>query len=253
MARTNNLSNFLTDVANAIREKKGTEGTILASDFDTEIESLPSGGGDYNVKVDTSKAYNTSNRIGGLITEIKSLDVSSMSDISSLFYGCVNLETIPMINTTNTQRAGYLFYNCSNLKSIPKIDISNVTTTSNMFYGCSSLTEVPKFNISKSQNCDSMFRACSKLTTIAFDDANNCNPTNTSSMFDGCSSLTLIDLRGFGFKNVGSNSFAMFANVPSNCIIIVKDSIQKEWLVSKFASREAYIKTVAEYEIEQGE
>lgn len=44
MARTNNLTDFLTDVADAIREKKGTSETIQASDFDTEIENLPSGG-----------------------------------------------------------------------------------------------------------------------------------------------------------------------------------------------------------------
>ena len=44
MARTDTLGNFLTDVADAIREKKGTSETILASNFDTEIENLPSGG-----------------------------------------------------------------------------------------------------------------------------------------------------------------------------------------------------------------
>lgn len=43
MARTNSLANFLTDVANAIRTKKGTETTIAASAFDTEILNLPSG------------------------------------------------------------------------------------------------------------------------------------------------------------------------------------------------------------------
>ena len=43
MARTDTLPNFLTDVADAIREKKGTEETIQASDFDTEIASISSG------------------------------------------------------------------------------------------------------------------------------------------------------------------------------------------------------------------
>ena len=43
MARTDTLGNFLTDVADAIREKKGTNEAIVASDFDTEIENLPSG------------------------------------------------------------------------------------------------------------------------------------------------------------------------------------------------------------------
>ncbi len=44
MARTDTLPHFLTDVADAIREKKGSEDTIKASNFDTEIENLPSGG-----------------------------------------------------------------------------------------------------------------------------------------------------------------------------------------------------------------
>jgi hypothetical protein len=46
MARIDNLSNFLTDVASAIKEKKGDDTNILASDFDTEIANLPTGGGD---------------------------------------------------------------------------------------------------------------------------------------------------------------------------------------------------------------
>lgn len=45
MARIDTLSHFLTDVADAIRNKKGSSGTIQASSFDTEIASIPSGGG----------------------------------------------------------------------------------------------------------------------------------------------------------------------------------------------------------------
>lgn len=44
MARTNNLTNFLTDVAGAIKEKKGSETDIPAANFDTEIRNLPSQG-----------------------------------------------------------------------------------------------------------------------------------------------------------------------------------------------------------------
>ena len=44
MARTNNLTNFLTDVAGAIKEKKGSEANIPAANFDTEIRNLPSQG-----------------------------------------------------------------------------------------------------------------------------------------------------------------------------------------------------------------
>lgn len=44
MARINNLTNFLTDVATAIKNKKGSETPIPAADFDTEITNLPSQG-----------------------------------------------------------------------------------------------------------------------------------------------------------------------------------------------------------------
>lgn len=43
MADTSNLSNYLKDLADAIREKKGTEDQIPAANFDTEIKSIETG------------------------------------------------------------------------------------------------------------------------------------------------------------------------------------------------------------------
>lgn len=40
MARTDNLDHFLTDIADSIRSKKGTEATIAANTFDTEINNF---------------------------------------------------------------------------------------------------------------------------------------------------------------------------------------------------------------------
>ena len=50
MADTSNLSSYLKDVADAIREKKGTQEQIPAANFDTEIRSISGGG------LDTSDA-----------------------------------------------------------------------------------------------------------------------------------------------------------------------------------------------------
>ena len=44
MAKTDNLTDFLTDVANAIRAKKGTSGAIAPQDFSDEIASISGGG-----------------------------------------------------------------------------------------------------------------------------------------------------------------------------------------------------------------
>lgn len=44
MARTNNITDFLTDVADAIKEKTGDSTAIPASQFDTKIASIETGG-----------------------------------------------------------------------------------------------------------------------------------------------------------------------------------------------------------------
>lgn len=43
MAKNNNLTDFLTDVADAIREKDGTTGTINPQDFSDKIKAIPTG------------------------------------------------------------------------------------------------------------------------------------------------------------------------------------------------------------------
>lgn len=44
MSKQNNLTDFLTDVADAIRQKKGTQAPINPQDFSSEIASIPTGG-----------------------------------------------------------------------------------------------------------------------------------------------------------------------------------------------------------------
>ena len=45
MAKTNNLTDFLTDVANAIRSKTGDTGLINPQDFSARIAAIETGGG----------------------------------------------------------------------------------------------------------------------------------------------------------------------------------------------------------------
>lgn len=231
MARTDTLGNFLTDVANAIRTKKGTSETILARDFDTEIENLPSGG-DYNAKVDTSKNYTTGS-VGGiksLITEIRNIDTSLITNMS------------------------YMFANCSNLTTIPQLNTSNATNMQSMFTGCTELATTLQLDASKATNMQHMFNACRGLTSVVFDNATICTPTNVIGMFLSCIRLTHIDLRSFDFSNA-TNYTGMFGysasdGVPDNCEIIVADDTQKTWITDKF-TRLTNVKTVAEYEAEQ--
>ena len=75
MAKNNNLTDFLTDVANAIRTKKGTTGAINPQDFSSEIASISGGGEqptvDYTVKVidyDGTVLLETKGNTGDVIT-----------------------------------------------------------------------------------------------------------------------------------------------------------------------------------------
>lgn len=55
MAKNNNLKDFLTDVADAIRAKKGTTGLINPQDFSSEIASISTGGSGGGAVVSKSK------------------------------------------------------------------------------------------------------------------------------------------------------------------------------------------------------
>lgn len=84
MARINNLTNFLTDVAIAIKTKKGDNANILASEFDAEILSLPSQG-----KYQTKSITITSNDTTTIIPDtgydaIKSLVITTNVPVTSL-------------------------------------------------------------------------------------------------------------------------------------------------------------------------
>lgn len=68
MADTSNLSNYLKDIADAIREKKGTEDPIPAANFDEEIKTIEASA---NLIIDTQKA-NLDTQPLGTITNLNS-------------------------------------------------------------------------------------------------------------------------------------------------------------------------------------
>ena len=92
MARTNNLTNFLTDVASAIKTKKGSNTSIPAANFDTEIINLPSQGtyqqksitieqnGNYNLLPDTGYDAMDSVSISANVSGIDTSDATATAD-----------------------------------------------------------------------------------------------------------------------------------------------------------------------------
>ena len=214
MARTDTLGNFLTDVADAIREKKGTTDTILASNFDTEIASIESGV-DINEYLSDTITKGTSSSGGWLKTIIKlrspltvegtsaeymfykyllnelpQLDTSNVTNMSYMFDGCTNLTTIPQLDTSNVNRMYNMFSSCTKLTTIPQLDTSNVVDMGQMFYHCTNLTTIPQLDTSNVTSMSYMFGSCTNLTTIPQIDTSSV--TNMAYMFNDCINLTTI-------------------------------------------------------------
>jgi len=209
MARTDTLSNYLTDVADAIREKKGTTDKIVASTFDEEIKNLPSGGGDISDYISStftgSSQYNMPAIAGALLKLPDDITIDGY-DGQYLFTGCSKLTTIPKIDTSNLTTAYAMFAGCSALTSIPLIDTSNVETMSSMFERCWALTSIPQLDTSNVQGMDNMFNNCTSLTTIPQLDTSNVQSIN--GMFSNCTSLTTIPQ--LNTSNVNNFSWAFY-------------------------------------------
>ena len=119
MADTSNLSNYLKDLADAIREKKGTEEQIPATNFDTEILNIETG-------LDAEPIYATTNYrtlavpkpegITSDVSYIYNLDMYYLVEFASNYYlyrkNNSGLEYIGKVdmNTSGLAQAGIIGY-----------------------------------------------------------------------------------------------------------------------------------------------
>ena len=179
MARTDTLPHFLTDVADAIREKKGTSETIQASDFDTEIENLPSGGGGLDWSVigfngEPTQVINTKNQINSDYNYAKEIQDTWVptENLGNKYYSNTTISYMPTVDTSITTNMRSTFWGCRNLYGIASLDTSNVTDMYQMCRNCSNLIDFPLINASKLTSDgkkSEMFANCHKLSDASLD------------------------------------------------------------------------------------
>lgn len=171
MAKTDNLQDFLTDVANAIRTKTGTTQPINAQNFSTEILNIPTGGGGNTLKnlLDATKsASSLFFKYSGTTVEglIQPNDTENVINMDNIFGSCHNLINIPQLNTSNVNSMSQMCYECSNITTIPLLDTSKVTTLVNAFNGCLKLVAIPALDVSKVSSMTYTFYHCYSLKSI---------------------------------------------------------------------------------------
>ena len=118
------------------------------------------------------------------------IDTSNVIQMTYMFNNCTNLQTIPLLDTSNVIYMGSMFYKCPNLQTIPLLDTSNVINMSFMFYNCNSLQTIPQLDTSNVIDMSYMFCYCENLQTIPLIDTSNV--INMDCMFRDCPNLQTI-------------------------------------------------------------
>ena len=134
-------------------------------------------------------------------------DFNGVTNMARMFSNCKNLQTIPLLNTSNVTDMSYMFTDCFNLQAIPLFDTSNVTDMKFMLSTCNSLQTIPEIDTSNVTDMRYMFQGCSNLQTIPL--LNTSNVTNMQDMFTNCENLQTIP--SLDTSNV-TNMFEMFNN-----------------------------------------
>lgn len=195
--------------------------------------------------------------------DLSDFDTSETTTMESMFYACNSLQEINLngINTSKVINMSLMFSSCYNLVTLDlsMLDTSQVTDMSNMFYGCDNLTslDLSKFNTSNVTDMRYMFFNCSSLTSLDLSSFDTSKASNLSYMFYGfkgskldlsnfilkqgvdisgmfstCENLQELDLSNFDFTKVGKIDKFVFADVPTNCLIYVKDQDDKEFILN---------------------
>ena len=206
MAKNDNLTDFLTDVADAIREKKGTIELINPKDFASEIASIETGGGNGwtgHADADGLRAIGWDDadiayyQENGVDWNEEDDHLHLVSDDNKALYGVVtayNISTykdrivyLPKIDTSALTSMSYKFSNCQKMVALPFIDTSNVTNMTGVFNACYSLVTIPPIDFSKAQTMDYAFWHCISLRRVPPIDTSLA--TNMNAAFYQCVSL----------------------------------------------------------------
>ena len=196
MASQNNLNAVFTDIANAIRDKKGSVNTIKPINMADEILTIETGGGKSTIyktleAMGTNWSYafrvDSSNRnMFYYMTELSENDFPSSSNVVNMrymFYNCTKLTTIPLFDTSSCTNMDYMFGFCNALTTIQKLSTSLVSSMMYMFANCYVLE---KIDITMLSSANEYFAGkCRSLKTLIIRTMDTI-PSLYSNAFDGC-------------------------------------------------------------------
>lgn len=192
-----------------------------------------------------------------LSEETGMLDTSLLTSMRGMFFSTLTTKVenvdVSEWDTSNVTDMAQMFRE-SKIKNInmSKWNTSKVTTMNQMFRSCSLLEtiNISNFDTSSLENFSDVFSRCPKLKEIDLSSATFDKVTTVASLFNQSTSLEKIDIRNATFSKTITN-YDIFNNVPANCLIIVKNDTEKNWVLQK-RNDLTNVKTLAEYQAEGG-
>jgi hypothetical protein len=137
------LTQLFTNIANAIRSKKGTSGTIVAENFPQEISSIVTPNlqsKSVNITQNGTTTVTPDSGYNGLdeVTVATNVEPDIEYDFSTSVVNSTSVlasavKRINNINTTGRTRFDYLCYTACNLEYIAVLDTSSATSFNKMF------------------------------------------------------------------------------------------------------------------------
>ena len=212
----NNKRNGIKYIINGNKKNKIYSDEKLVIKSGTKIEIY------YDLPLNTLESYFSINYDSNAdkIEQIDLLnfDSSSVTDMSSMFFGCSSLKLVELSNfdTSSSIKMNFMFFGCSSLQII---DLSNFKTSlvknmNYMFYGCYSLKSLilPQLDTSSVINMNSMFSGCSSLKSLDLSSFKTSLVINMNYMFYDLSSLESLNITNFNLKNI-KNADYMFTGL----------------------------------------
>lgn len=195
--------------------------------------------------------------------DLRGIDVTNVTNLYQAFYGVYGDVWFPNMDFASVTTVEGLFGNGNKVRphGMENWIMPNCTEFRWMFNfaGNDSSAPMPTIDLSNliggatndvDVDMSYMFQYCAYTTTILIPKLVSNNKTTATNMFQGCTRLNHLDIRSFDFTVLTYYTDLLGKSnqkVPTNCLIIVKDDTQKQWLSDHFSGY-SNIKTVAEYE-----